>query len=194
MKIVQKRSAVQHTYTFYDGYFNYAYEDGSGSADMDLNYADFPQKSAVQIEQNNGVKHVGYLWCVVGVFQFGYAALTDNSFLDAVFWLVIGTCCVIWALYFKFQYSVFRGQDFNIHIIQDNKHDEIITELNTRRHKQLFAWYGSVNPANEVAVEKEKFIWLFEQGVISKEESERKIAEAEFLSKDTLQVPNGKLN
>tara|TARA_B100000768_G_scaffold151797_1_gene147147 strand:- start:919 stop:1074 length:156 start_codon:yes stop_codon:yes gene_type:complete len=51
MEIVQKKRSNKHTFTFKDDDFNVAYEDESDSGDTDMNYADFPQKSSVQIEQ-----------------------------------------------------------------------------------------------------------------------------------------------
>ena len=51
MEIVQKKRSNKHTFTFKDDDFNVAYEDESDSGDTDMNYADSPQKSSVQIEQ-----------------------------------------------------------------------------------------------------------------------------------------------
>ena len=194
MEIIQKKRSNKHTFTFEDNHFNFAYEDKSGSGDADMNYADFPQKSSVKIEQNEWLRNVGYLWCALGVFQLGYAIYSEASISGKGFWIVLGLACIAWAHFSKVKYSIFQAEHGNIYVIQDKKHDEIISELNTRRKKQLLNWYGEVNPENELENEIGKFKWLVEQNIITKEESEQKIAQAELLQKDNFELPGERLN
>lgn len=72
MEIVQKKNSTTHTFTFKDDHFNFAYKDKSGSGDTDMHYADFPQKCSIQIEQNDWLKNVGYLWFAVCCLGFLY--------------------------------------------------------------------------------------------------------------------------
>ena len=71
---------------------------------------------------------------------------------------------------------------------------KIIDELSSRKKSQLLNWYGTVNPENDLDQEISKFKWLVEQEVITKEESERKIAQAELLSKEAFELPGERLN
>lgn len=194
MEFVQKRKANKHTFTLHDDYFNFAYEDKSGSADTDMNYADFPQKSSIQIEQNDWLRNVGYLWIVLGVLQLGYAIYSEASLSGKGFWIVVGAACVLWAYFSKVKYTVFRSQKGNVFVIQNKDHDQIIDELNTRRKSQLLQWYGEVNPENDLESEIQKFKWLVDQDIISKEESEQKIAQVEFLKRDDFELPGERLN
>jgi len=194
MEIIQKKRSNKHTFTFEDNHFNFAYEDKSGSGDADMNYADFPQKSSVKIEQNEWLRNVGYLWCALGVFQLGFAIYSEASISGKGFWILLGLACIAWAHFSKVKYSIFQAEHGNIYIIQGKKHDEIISELNTRRKKQLLNWYGEVNPENELENEIGKFKWLVEQNIITKEESEQKIAQAELLQKDNFELPGERLN
>lgn len=194
MEIVQKKKFNKHTFTFKEDHFNFAYEDKSGSGDTDMNYADFPQKSSIQIEQNEWLRNVGYLWCALGVFQLGYAIYLESSISGKGFWIVIGLACVAWAHFSKVKYSVFKAERGNLFVIQDKNHDKIINELNARRKSQLLDWYGEVNPENELEQEIGKFKWLVEQEVISKEESDKKIAQAELLNKENYVIPGERLN
>ena len=178
MKIVQKKKSNKHTFTFKDEHFNFAYMDNSGSGDTDFNYADFPQKSSVQIEQNIWLRNVGYLWCMLGIFQLGYAIYSEVSLSGKGFWIMVGLVCLAWAHFSKVKYSVFRAERGNIFVIQDKFHDQIIGELNSRGKKQLLSWYGEVNPENDIENEIGKFKWLVEQEVITEEESAQKIAQA----------------
>lgn len=194
MEFVQKKRSNKHTFTLHDDYFNFAYEDKSGSGDADMSYADFPKKSSVQIEQNEWIRNVGYLWIALGVFQFGYAIYSNAPLSGKGFWILIGSLCVIWAYFSKVKYSVFRSEKGNVFVIQDKQHDQIVDELNKRRKSQLLKWYGDVNPENDLDNEIQKFKWLVAQGVISEEESERKIAQAELLHRDNFELPGERLN
>ncbi len=107
---------------------------------------------------------------------------------------MIGLACVVWAHFSKVKYSVFKAERGNVFVIQDKNHDKIINEINARRKSQLLDWYGEVNPENELEQEIGKFKWLVEQEVISKEESDRKIAQAELLKKENYDLPGERLN
>jgi hypothetical protein len=194
MEFIQKKKSNKHTFTLHDDYFNFAYEDKSGSGDTDMNYVDFPQKSSVQIEQNDWLRNVGYLWMALGLFQLGYAIYSEVSLSGKGFWILIGSVCVIWAYFSKIKYTVFRSERGNIFVIQDKIHDQIISELNKRRKSQILQWYGEVNLENDIENEIQKFKWLVEQDVISKEESEQKIAQAELMKKDDFELPGEKMN
>jgi len=194
MEIIQKKKSNRHTFTFNDDYFNFAYEDKTGSGDTDINYADFPKKSSVQIDRNDWLINVGYLWCALGIFQLGYAIYSEASLSGKGFWLMVGIACVLWAHFSKVKYSVFKAEPGNIFIIQDNNHDKIIDEINSRRKNQLLDWYGDINPENELENEIGKFKWLAEQDVMTKEESERKIAQAELLCNENSESQGELLN
>lgn len=194
MEIVQKKQSNKHTFKFMEDHFNFAYEDKSGSDDIDLNYADIPKKSSIQIEQNEWLRNVGYLWCALGLFQLGYAIFSEASISGKGFWIIIGLACVAWAHFTKVKYSVFKAERENVFVIHDKNHDKIIDELNSRKKVQLLNWYGEVNLENNLEQEIGKFKWLVEQDVITKEESEIKIAQAELLSKENFVLPGERLN
>jgi len=194
MQIIQKKKANKHTFTFNENQFNFAYEDKSGSGDIDLNYAAFPQKNSVRIEQNEWLRNVGFLWCLLGLLQIGLAINSGSSLSGKGFWLLIGSICIAWAHFSKVKYSVFHSEHGNIFIIQDKKHDEIIDELNSRRKKQLLDWHGEINHENNLQDEIEKFRWLAEQKIMTTEEAEKKIAQLELLNKDDFNTSGDQLN
>lgn len=78
--------------------------------------------------------------------------------------------------------------------MQGENHDKIISELNARRKSQLLDWYGEVNAENSLEQEIGKFKWLAEQEIISKEEADKKIAQAELLKREDYQLPGERLN
>ncbi|MCG7497776.1 hypothetical protein MHO82_12970 [Vibrio sp. Of7-15] len=183
MEIVQKKRSNKHTFTFSDESFNFSFKDKSGADDVDLHYADFPNKSSLRIEQNEWLRNVGLLWCVLGVFQLGYAIYLNAPLTGKGFWLAVGLLCVVFAHFSKVKYSVFKAERGNIYIIHDKKHDVIVDELKARKKKQLLDWYGEVNKENDIDNEIGKFNWLHEQGVLTKDEMDMKIAQVEFAHK-----------
>lgn len=185
MEITQNKKSNKHTFTFNDDHFNFSYSDKSGSGDKDFNYAEFPRKCIIKIEQNEWLRNVGYLWIALGFFQLGHAIYAQASISGKGFWVVIGLACVIWAYFSKVKYSVFQAERGSIFIIQDKSHDEIINELKTRKNKQLLDWHGEINPENKADDEIEKFKWLAEQEVISQKEAETKITQIEIMYKKT---------
>lgn len=194
MKIVQKKRSNKHTFTFNDESFNFAYEDKNGSGDVDIDYADFPQKFSVRIEQNEWLRNVGYLWCAIGAFQLGYAVYTAAPLSGKGFWLFLGLGSLAWAHFSTVKYSVFHTDRGNVFVIQDKRHDEIIKELNIRRKKQLLEWYGEINFANDPQKEINKFRWLSEQNALSREEAEIKIAQVELAHKANIEISGLTLN
>lgn len=194
MEIVQKKKSNKHTFKFMDDHFNFAYVDSTGSDDTDLNYADIPKKSSTQIEQNEWLRNVGYLWCVLGIFDLGFAIYSQAPISGKGFWLLLGLVCIAWANFSKVKYSVFKTERGNVFVIDDKNHDKIIDELMSRKKTQLLNWYGEVNPENDLEQEISKFKWLVEQNVLSEEESEKKIAQAQFLDQQESGLPSERLN
>ena len=180
MEFVQKKGSIKHTFTLEDDFFNFAYKEKSGSGDTDFSYGDLPQKSSIQIKENEWLRNVGYLWCAIGVGSSIY----DSYFQDALkidsLWIILGSLCLLFAFFTKVSYTVFQAERGNIFIIKDKKHDALIDELKIRRKKQLLSWYGDVNPNNELENEIDKFKWLVKQNVMSDEEAKIKIAEVEL--------------
>lgn len=194
MEIVQKKRSNKHTFTFKDDLFNFAYEDKNGSGDIDVDYVDFPQKSSIRIEQNEWLRNVGYLWCAIGAVQLGYAVYAAAPLSGKGFWLFLGLGCLAWAHFSKVRYSVFQTEQGSVFVIQDKRHDEIISELNIRRKKQLLQWYGEINFANDPQKEINKFRWLSEQNALSREEAEIKIAQVELAHRAGVETPGLTLN
>lgn len=194
MEFIQKKRGVKQTFTLRDDHFNFAYEDKSGSGDIDLNYVDFPLKSSVSIEQNEWLRNVGLLWIALGVAQIGWAIFNDLSLSGKGFWLMVGMACVLWAHFSKTRYSVFRTERGNVLVMQNKQHQQIVETLHARRKAQLLDWYGDVNPDNELENEIRKFQWLVEQDVMTQAESEQKIAQAQLLHNSQYESPETKLN
>lgn len=179
MQVIQKKGSNKHTFDFKEETVNFAYEDKTGSGDADFYYGDIPKKSSIRIEQNDWLKNVGYLWLVLGVFEVGLSLYTESFSAGKAFWVFLGVVCLICFYLTKVKYTIFQADKGSIYVIQGKDHEKIIEEIMTRRNHQLLNWYGNINFENDLEKEKSKFKWLFEQGVISNEDLDIKIAQIE---------------
>ncbi|WP_306476575.1 hypothetical protein [Methyloversatilis sp.] len=179
MKILQKKLSTTHTFEFQEKYFNFAYKDRSGSGDVDVAYANLPQKSSIKIDDNTWWRNAGYIWCVIGVLNMGMGIAAGDSVAGRGFWLMVGLIClaVYWATRVKYTVLAFNGG--NVFIIQDGKtHDQVLDELMKRRKAQLLSLYGEVDLESDLEREKSKFEFLKDQGVMTQEEADAKIRQA----------------
>ncbi|STQ91538.1 hypothetical protein [Iodobacter fluviatilis] len=180
MEVIQKKGSNKHTFLFKDDAINFAYKDKNGSGDVDLYYADIPKKSSIRIEQNDWLKNVGCLWLILGVFQAGFAIYAGYFTIAKALWVFLGAMCLAWFYFTKIKYTVFHAEKGSLFIVQTDSHDRIIEEIMARKNKQLLAWYGNIDFDNEPEREKSKFKWLCDQGVITNEVLEMKIAQIEL--------------
>ena len=183
MEIKQKKQSNRHTFTFNDDYFNFAFKDKTGADDFDLNYADFPDKSSTTIEQNDWLRNVGLIWCLLGTYNVGTALYNGSPLSGTAFWLFIGLVCLVIFAFTKVKYSVYKTEYGRIFVIKDKKHDTIISEITDRKKTQLIKWYGDINLENKLDDEINKFNWLVKQKAISQEEADGKIAQVELAHK-----------
>lgn len=177
MEISQKKRSTRLKFSFNDDSFNYAYKDRAGSGDIDVRYVEFPTKSAVSIERNDWLRNIGLLWCAIGALQLAYAIGAGESLQGRGFWLLVGLICLLWYRWATVKYSVFRTSAGNVLVIQDREHDRIVDEIKRRRREQLLALYGELDTRNTLDEEIGKFSWLHEQGVLSQEELEQRLAQ-----------------
>mgnify|MGYP001054292335 CR=1 FL=1 len=180
MKIEQNKQSNQHTFTFGKDTINFAYKDKSGSGDVDIPYGEIQKKSSIRIEQNLWLRNVGYLWCVLGSIQIGYALIAGKPLSGTGFWFVLGAVCVAWSIFTKVKYTIFQASNGSLYIIQDDKtHDKIIEELMSRRKMQLLEWYDYVDGNKSAESEIAKFKWLYEQEALTKEEVTQRISQVQ---------------
>lgn len=185
MELIQKKFSNKLTFTFKDDYFNFAIKNKSGTDDFDLNYADIPEKYSTLNEQNEWLRNVGLLWCLLGCYRVGSAIYNDYPLSGTGFWLILGAICLIWFACTKVKYTVFKTERGNVLVLKAGNSEQIIAEIKSRKKQQLLKWYGEINLENSIEKEKEKFYWLANNHIISQVEAEEKIAQLEFSHKDS---------
>lgn len=180
MKITQSKAGNTLTFDFQENHLAYEYEDKTGSGGTDVRYVDFPQRTGKLIERNEWLQNVGYLWLALGAVLSVISAMGEGD-LKLSIWLFIGLGCVAWARWQTVVYTTLNTDQGKLFIIQDKQHDTILGEIQNRKHTQLLRWYGEINPDNDLDVEINKYNWLVEQGALSREQADEKIAQAKNL-------------
>ena len=194
MVVIQKKGSTKLTFTFHKDYLNFAYDEKTGSGDIDVNYANIPIKTSIVKEMNEWLRNVGILWVIIGTLQILRAFHLGLPMSTRGFWLFVGMGCVGWAYLSKKIFTIFKTENGNFFVLQNKDHDEIIFKLQSRRKKQLFQWYGEIDFENDIENEIGKFRWLESQGVISQEEAENKIKQIELMSDNSQEFKVIELN
>jgi hypothetical protein len=175
MELLQKKFTTKHKFIFEEDTFNFSFNDSNGSADINVKYADFPNKNSVSIEHSHWFRNVGYAWVAIGALQLGGAIYTNSPLSGKAFWLILGIGCLAWYFISRIKHSVFKTEAGNVFIMQDSQHNKIIKEIRERRKKQLLDWYGNIDIDNELENEISKFNWLVKEEVLTEKEAEEKI-------------------
>ena len=55
-------------------------------------------------------------------------------------------------------------------MVKNKQHDNLISEISSRRKGQLLSWYGELDYSNDPNAELEKFKWLMSEGAIGEVE------------------------
>jgi hypothetical protein len=180
MKVEQKKFTNKHVFTFDAETLNFAYEDKTGSGDIDVPYGELPFKSSVRIDKNQWLSNVGYLWCAIGIFQAAFALYVGHFTAGSVFWLILGALCILAAHLTVLTYTVLPSQRGTVYVIQDGKtHDTIVNEIYKRRKTQLLSWYGEIDAESDADKEIARVMWLYEQKALTKEELDVRLAQIE---------------
>ena len=173
MEIEQKRGLNRTRFTFNDDHLTYTQGQPGGMRTFEVNYSDIPLENWDLEERATWFLNAGIVLLVVWFCQVLLGVIippaTGGFFLH---WPLAAACCM--GLYHVtiIRYTVFQTDAGKICLICDNKHEEVINEILTRRRAQLLSWYGEIDYANDPGEEIRKFHWLKLQGAIGEEEFE----------------------
>lgn len=183
MIIKQKKSSNRTKFEFGDDEFKYSFADRRVSLDISIKYAQFPKSANKREERNEWLRNAGVFWILFGSAFFLTAVVNGESYVGKLFWIVLGGVCLAYYNYSATRYSVFPTEAGTVFIIRDQKHDDIVKEIMSRKKKLLLSWYGGIDYENEPEYEIQKFNWLRDQGALTDEEAKLKIDQVRWVSK-----------
>lgn len=176
MRITQRRFTNRTEFEFGDESLEYSVRDSNGRRAFTLDYLDFKRGSGTLEERNAWWRNAGILWVAIGVVQM-LVWYSQSGVLRSSFWFLLGVVCLGVYRLSSATYSVHDTPEGRIFVLRDRKHDRILEELDARRRHRLKDLHGEVNLTNGPDHEVAKFKWLADQGAITKEERDQKIAE-----------------
>lgn len=174
MEIHQKRFSNKIGFSFGKDKLAYSVKDRSGTHTFDIYYGDIPKDRQELEEKNDWYRNVGIFWVLIGVVQIIYR-YHETGVLKGSVWLMLGVICFIVYAVAKTRFTIIPTQSGKIFIIQNKQHAKILEEIEGRRKKQLYEWYGEIDFSNDPNKEIAKFKWLANQGIIDENEMRDKI-------------------
>ncbi len=169
MDISQKRFSNQTGFKFQEDSLEYTVKDNSGRRTFTVEYAGISTDSGEIEERNAWYRNVGFFWVLIGAFSV-FSHFTESGEIRGSIWLTLGVICFALYGYLKTTYTTLDSEKGQIFIIKDSKHDDIESEIESRRKNQWFRWYGSVDYGNEPNSEIGKFQWLLDRDAISQDQ------------------------
>lgn len=176
MEIAQKKFSNKTKFEFRDEDLKYTVQDKSGSQSFSVEYGAIPTDHGDLVERNDWYRNAGVLWFVLGVFIIVSHYLETGTMKWSI-WLPVGAICFVMYWVVKTAYVVIDTEKGRLFIIKDEKHDEILKEIDSRRKGQWLSWYGALDLGNDPSNEINKFKWLLDKEVISQEEYNLNIAQ-----------------
>lgn len=164
MKISQRKFSTKTSFSFEDDGLTYEVRDGSGAVAFRADYEDISFETSYSEERNLWLRNAGYFWVAIGIL----ATIMRGPTLSL--WLLLGIGCLIAYFWRRIAYTIFDAPKGRILVIRDDKHDEIINEIISRRRACLRSRYATVDPTNTPQNEERRFGWLLEHEIISNEE------------------------
>jgi hypothetical protein len=169
MKIEQKKFSTKTSFTFGDDGLTYEIRDRSGGTTFRTDYEDISFDTSFLEERNAWWRNVGWIWIVIGALGV-LLSLRGAGRPALPIWLVLGVVFLIAYYWRRTSYTIYDCAKGRILIIRDDKHDQIVNELNSRRRACLRSRYATVDFGNAPEAEARRFAWMLEYEIISQEE------------------------
>jgi len=173
MEITQKRYFNRSHFTFEDDRLTYTMGHDGGSRSFGVNYADIPMEHTTLEERTPWFRNAGVVLLIVWLCRLLTGIIDPPSPpVLSLHWPLAAACCLLIYRFAVTHFTVLKTEAGELYLICDDRHEEVLNELMTRRKSQLLAWYGEIDYANDPGEEIRKFHWLKMQGVIGDDEFE----------------------
>jgi hypothetical protein len=173
-ELTQKRFPVQLDFRFEDETLHYAYADTSGGHAFSVAYEDVATDPAVHghvTVKLDWYQHMAVVMAALALVQVFFGFLPNGLMSAVTLAAAAGLLYGIYRLSTR-DYTVMRSDVGTIFVLKDDHQHEILEELDARRKARLRLRFAEIDFSNDLTIELQKFGWLLQQGVISKEEYE----------------------
>jgi len=123
-----------------------------------------PERSRV-VEKNGWLLRFGVTWSILGLL--GSLLDSASGLATPIMFVGFGAVCVFYYFWRKATFTVLRTERGRISIIDGAIHDDILSELNTRRVATLREKLLQIDHDNHRKAEMNKYVWLRRVGAIT---------------------------
>lgn len=163
MKIEQKKNGTKIEYELEKEFLHYKMNDENGSHSVTVPYEDISNDISEFGEKNQWYKNVGLIWLFIGLVDLMMSGTLSM-------WLVLGILFYGFYLFYQTSYSKINATNYNLLIIKNKNHDELMGEIFKHRNDYLRTKYGMIDTKNDKKNELNKYKFLKNLGVISEKE------------------------
>lgn len=174
MVITQRSYSNSITFDFEPDALTYTRADSYGSHSFKVPYGNIGMDPRFTTERNGSMFNGAILLLAWGLAQTAHAMLQGD--MSGLIFLFPGAACFLVHALTRTTITSLGSDAGEIDLLQDGKHDTIMTEIRERRKKQLLDWYGNINFSNDPGEEIQKFEWLHSQHLISSDQLQRAIS------------------
>lgn len=175
----QKLLSNRMRFVFGEEQLSYTFEDSQHRYRYAIDYDDVPFTQTEFTERFEALRATAILWAVLGVFYLVRAVADGAVSVTAIVLFALAALSYLGYRKLDASFTVFDTQMGRLLIAQDKQHDEILSEIVSRRRDVILKSHGEVDLDNDPEQERAKFAWLRARGVITEDEYQEKLREIE---------------
>ena len=146
----------------------YEIKDAGGEVRFHTLYEEIDPQVAHVAQKNGVLQHTGCLFLVIAVVLLACSSVMASiTWADGAFWALVGGACVGFSYLRRIAFSVMNTERGRMSVIVDERHDQILREINLRRVSTLRTKYLQIDHDNSPKIEMGKYIWLRRVGAIT---------------------------
>ncbi len=165
MKYTQKKNNNVCEFTFNKNSLDFAFKDKVTEYAFETDYDDIAFDFVKIKEKNQWFRNAGALWLIIGTC----ASFSGEEF-QLSFWFLLGVGCLAYYFIKQAVLITFDTPKGKIFVIEDKKCSEILNLISEKRKAQFRDRYGAINFSNRPETELNRFQWMRDKDIISKEE------------------------
>lgn len=170
-EIRQKLGPFRTRYAFEADRVRYELRDADGSIELLIDYELFPSETTNRSLRSTWFRHAFWWWLGIGAFLLLGEVRKGVPPVWGSFLLCAAAVAGVVYVRRRCEYSVFRTEAGSPFVLRDERHDEVIEEIQSRRKELLRRRYAYLDPDADAARERARIRWLVSEGALSDEEA-----------------------
>jgi len=148
----------------------YEIKDVTGEVKFHASYEEIDPQITQVVEKSGGLFNLSVILLVFGGLSAGLSFAAQNrgsEYVSALFFITMSAISFVMYRWRRTAFSIMNTERGRMSVIRDERHDEIIRELNLRRVTTLRGKYLQIDHDNAPKAEMGKYNWLRKVGAIT---------------------------